>query len=272
MVWSFGQTSVLLIVDSSLKEIPLPIQEAPIAVGFGVDDSTLEVVHGTEPRIALLRLSGELVRERRLPRAPGDSSRVVTALHTNRGWVWGEISAPGDFFVFQESHDGAIVLLALRRAERKHFLPDSLSALMFHLTADVSDGVIVTSLWPPYEQWRVDTAGQVSGVGSGAPELAPAPGDPRATLGEPLFVSLPTVALDSGYLQVLADMRSDRRRFRLLDAEFALRRSSEASAPVGFLATAPVRRRALATRRTNGIEVVFYRWGWVDEQSARSDR
>ena len=69
-------------------------------------------------------------------------------------------------------------------------------------------------------------------------------------------------ALDAGFLQVLADLESDRRHLILYDAAGARVRRYEMDVPFGILATAPSSRRLLAVRRTDRVELVTYRWAW----------
>ena len=70
--------------------------------------------------------------------------------------------------------------------------------------------------------------------------------------------------LDSGYLQVIADSRSDRRLLVLLTEDGATARVARIDAPIGVGASLPDTRQLLMVRRSDVVELVLYRWQWLD--------
>jgi hypothetical protein len=76
------------------------------------------------------------------------------------------------------------------------------------------------------------------------------------------WVALTTLGLDSGYLQYLADLNSDHRLLQLYDSEGRPTRRISIDAPLGLLASDPVKKRVLGYRRINGPELMLYRWEW----------
>lgn len=74
------------------------------------------------------------------------------------------------------------------------------------------------------------------------------------------WVALPPISLGSIYLQVIADLRSDRRRFVLFDHTGHFLRSAEFALPLGFwTATDGV---LLGVRVSDVPEIVEYSWRW----------
>ncbi|MDE2721288.1 MAG: hypothetical protein F4X22_16300 [Gemmatimonadales bacterium] len=69
-------------------------------------------------------------------------------------------------------------------------------------------------------------------------------------------------ALDSGFVQVLADLASDRRHLVFYDSSGAFRRRRVIDVPFGILDTSPYRRQLLAVRRTDRVEILTYEWTW----------
>ena len=75
-------------------------------------------------------------------------------------------------------------------------------------------------------------------------------------------------ALDSGFVQVLADLRSDRRHLLVYDSSGSFEPSNGRSTyPSGFSTRRPTCQQLLALRRTDRPEIVTYEWNW---QSSRA--
>ncbi|WP_419940997.1 hypothetical protein [Candidatus Palauibacter sp.] len=68
--------------------------------------------------------------------------------------------------------------------------------------------------------------------------------------------------LDSGFVQILADLGSDRRHLLIYDSLGAFKRRRVIDVPFGILDTVPDRQELLALRRTDRVEIVTYRWSW----------
>lgn len=70
---------------------------------------------------------------------------------------------------------------------------------------------------------------------------------------------MPTLEIDSGFIQVLADPKSDLRVIVLYSPNARLVRQAVMRVSLGFLDFEPITNRLLALRRTDGLELVTYR-------------
>jgi len=78
----------------------------------------------------------------------------------------------------------------------------------------------------------------------------------------PRWVSTGWADLGSAFLQVVADLRSDRRLLFLFNSEGSLMRETVLDFPFGVLDTDIERRLLLAVRRPDGVELAVYSWSW----------
>lgn len=85
------------------------------------------------------------------------------------------------------------------------------------------------------------------------------------------WVGTGVFALDSGFVQVLADLASDRRHLVIYDSSGAFRRRRVIDVPFGILDTAPDRRQLLALRRTDRVEIVTYEWTWQPHRARQQE-
>lgn len=74
------------------------------------------------------------------------------------------------------------------------------------------------------------------------------------------WVALPTLALKSGFLQMLSDIRSDRRLLLLYDSEGRITATRELSLPLGLTASNPAKHLLFGVRTMAGDEFIAYRW------------
>jgi hypothetical protein len=86
--------------------------------------------------------------------------------------------------------------------------------------------------------------------------------DAAAEQTRPLWYGLPILALENGYTQVVADLRSDRRRIERWDSSGVHVGTSLVNAPIGLIATLPSRRRALGLRGGTTYDLVVFEWSW----------
>jgi hypothetical protein len=77
-----------------------------------------------------------------------------------------------------------------------------------------------------------------------------------------IWVGLPLLSLDEGYLRVSADSRSNRRRLDLWSSDGEYVRSRIVDTAMGLFASSPEHQLLLGLRNENGLEVVVYRWSW----------
>jgi hypothetical protein len=78
------------------------------------------------------------------------------------------------------------------------------------------------------------------------------------------LVSLGTLALDHGYLQTIADLKSDLRVLVLYDTDGRVIRQSRLDVAIGMQYSIPARRLLLAAVRTNESQLIVYQWHWGD--------
>ena len=116
-------------------------------------------------------------------------------------------------------------------------------------------GTLVSSRRFPFSWSLGDDAGSGAAVAGRIPAA-------DAGLYEGAWLGAGVFALDAGFLQVLADLESDRRHLILYDASGARVRRYEMDVAFGILATSPGSRRLLAVRRTDRVELVTYSWTW----------
>ena len=87
--------------------------------------------------------------------------------------------------------------------------------------------------------------------------------------GNDPWIGTGVFALDSGFVQVLADLASDRRDLVFYDSSGAFKRRQVIDVPFGILDTAPDRRQLLAIRRTDRVEILTYEWTWQPHRAGK---
>ncbi len=99
--------------------------------------------------------------------------------------------------------------------------------------------------------------------GSLSPPANPLTLVPEAGLSGPWY-STSLVGLGRAVLQVLADASSVRRDILLFTPKGGPVRAIRLGLPIGFLAANVNRRELLALRRTDRLELVTYKWSWIE--------
>ena len=77
-----------------------------------------------------------------------------------------------------------------------------------------------------------------------------------------LLVGLGTFALDSGFLRVVADPRSDQRALVRFDTAGVFVKRSLLEVPWGIIATLPEKQKLLALENIDAPALLLYRWRW----------
>lgn len=116
--------------------------------------------------------------------------------------------------------------------------------------------LIRAGMYWPFRWILQDTSGVIQG-GSSAREAVPAPGENFAT-----WVGLRVVALDRGFIQTLADPRSDSRAILLYDSAGHFIRQTRLGLSFGVLAAEPAQKQLVALRTTDRVDLVIYQWAW----------
>jgi len=116
----------------------------------------------------------------------------------------------------------------------------------------------------PFEWAFLDARGEASGS---TPKPALPGGDPNVmlTIGgdENRWMALPVLDLGGAYLQLIVDLGSDRRLFRVLDATARVLRQREVVLPLGLFFSDPRNRRLVGIRTASSPELVVYGWRWA---------
>lgn len=256
LVWGLGQSS-LLYFDPSGRSRPIETgSNVDITAASFIGATTVEFLAETGRRIGQLSINGDLLGERFLG-SWVDSSSVVAATSTRDGWFVLIRSRAGDLLVARES-DSTLsgVLHRVNRRDYSQHLPDSMAQLAGHI-AVTPHGLILTLSWPPFESFVLDLAG--SRLTTLRPQFTAYRID--TTHSASAIVALPALALDRGFVQTFADLRSDRRDLVLFDENGNEVRRTSVDAPIGFVARAPSN-VLVAVRQAGVTEVVLYRWTW----------
>lgn len=131
----------------------------------------------------------------------------------------------------------------------------------FHLTS-VGCDVIVTRVLPPFESSRLTPEGDRALIAQ--PEMSTMEKVQSGYFRG--WVSLPLIPLDKGYIQVLANLRSDQRLLIRYGIDGEQRATRELDAPVGLLGSLVSQRLIVGIRDLGSrTEAVMYRWQWRQE-------
>ena len=132
---------------------------------------------------------------------------------------------------------------------------------------DCPNGVLSVALGNPKSGLAACSLGEVHRLTVDAQlriALRSIPADPPGDDGAAgLWYGLPILPLDTGYLRVFADLRSDHRRLQWLNTDGVHHLLMELDDPIGFLDSDPVRRRLLALRAGNPTSITVYEWRWL---------
>jgi len=119
--------------------------------------------------------------------------------------------------------------------------------------APAGGGIILGQRGPPFT-WLFSSLE--------AGEILATPFDREAALAVQEMVSTGVVSASPGFLQVVADLRSERRTLITFDQDGKRIRATEVAVPLGVLASNERTKRILAVRRTDLLEVVVYNYSW----------
>ncbi|WP_428273763.1 hypothetical protein [Candidatus Palauibacter sp.] len=123
-------------------------------------------------------------------------------------------------------------------------------------------GIIVSSRQFPF-------AWSTAADGDNPTAAGRVPAGNESYYGNDPWIGTGVFALDSGFVQVLADLASDRRDLVFYDSSGAFKRRRVIDVPFGILDTAPNRRQLLALRRTDRVEILTYEWTWQPHRARK---
>ncbi|MGQ0713961.1 MAG: hypothetical protein ACT4PJ_09525 [Gemmatimonadaceae bacterium] len=252
VVWSRTQRKVQYVRADEVRSICDGMALAPISAAFTNGDATVEVIDA----------EGRLIRwnESDARCTPVDSI-VVT------GELMGAVYHEGGWIIAAEDGQGRGVLLLRGRSGGVRHVVESSSRLgsALHLPQSFfsphPQGLLLSlAVWP--FQWRViSTAGGVLAEGQ------PFTGDTTIVVGTDTarassMVGLASHRLDRGYVQIVADPKSDIRLFVLYDDSGRRVRMKPVAVSMGILQVLPEHHWLAALRRTRDLELVLYHWRW----------
>lgn len=253
LLWSVNQP--YLIVHRGTRRWTLRSSSItrPVAAVLNAGDTIVEAVDAERRAIVRLSLRGSVIGEWPL----GLPWTVESAVHSESGWVLGGRDVAGNYRVVALARSGARDRLLTIPARRYRGTPVSVSL------SEAGGEVFTTLLRQPHGVTRIP-AGPRRGdrpapVATFAPPMLPDRRD-----GEPtLWVALAVHPLERGFIRTFADLRSDQRVLAIYGADGSLLRQSRLDVPMAVLTTIPGERLLLAARRTDRLEIVFYRWRWT---------
>jgi len=224
-----------------------------VAAAFVSGDSIINILEASEPAIIRATVSGGCQRQ---PFQAGTAEvtsgivspeRVTVALR--RGAVTAEVLSVtfGSELhkLFEYSHS-----------------PKSPFDLNASFVTGNSTRTLLASMNWPFEWVALDSTGHVILRAQAVDRT----GDQSSDTLLVAWVGLPVVQLDSGFLQTIADPRSDRRILVRYDSEGRVRSRAEITMAFGVLSARPEQRLLLALRRSDRTELVLYRWDWRRSQ------
>jgi hypothetical protein len=248
----------LVILDEQLqliRYVDLPSEAQPPVAAF-LSDTLVEFV--TQEPVTKYRLTIKGEMRRRIPIAA--DMILVSATHGHRGWI----------LLFQES-DGDM-LLRIDGTETPVYARRELSQAP---SAGAANGwvstwgmeTVVTAMLRPYTAWVYTAQGYRRLTLSPPLQFIDSVRAAIARSDRDMWVSLPTLRLDRGYLQTIGNAGSDHRILVLYDELGRVSRRKVLAVPMGFAASIPETKTLIAARRINRVEIVAYRWRWGDVDS-----
>ena len=152
--------------------------------------------------------------------------------------------------------DGLSVKPATIEIELSASWSDSIAVVL----SGTPSGIVATSRFFPFA-WSAISESSAPAASGRVPD-----GNDLFYTNDP-WVGLGVFALDSGFVQILADLASDRRHLLVYDPSGSFKRRTEIDVPFGILDTLLDGQELLALRRTDRLEILIYRWSW---QSTRA--
>jgi len=210
-----------------------------------VYDGSIEVVSTTPPTISRLQRGAAPVAS-----AVDLVGEVLSATYSNEGWVMlvsGGQTVDSNRLLRVSSATSEPVLLADVDIEG-------------HLSAEAGL-ILLTQVGYPFRTDVFDHNGRRRRTFKPGVVFDGLPSDIQAQ-GTDNWVSLPTLAVDRGFVQTFADVTSDWRVLALYDDMGRPVRTQPFRVPLGFLLSRVDEQTLVGSRRLNRVEVVRYSWRW----------
>jgi len=243
IVWSQESSWVAAYRNGTVATLCPGRAVKPVGAAFAAVDSSVQIVSQASDSAALevlvSRGGSPCSVAYRMPAEEG----VISVVPCGPGWVLGVRGAFGHGLLIGLDSFGR------RQWTASDSTPGSpLDASRATMTAGRT-GIVASSMLPPFRSAHVDCAGRVGGRFQAGASSAWAHGT---------SVGLRALELETGYLQVIADPRSDWRRLVVFDTTGRVLRGRDLNVAFGLLAGSPDGKRLIALRRTDVDEIVTY--------------
>ncbi|HEX2091528.1 MAG TPA: hypothetical protein VHG28_03960 [Longimicrobiaceae bacterium] len=243
--WAADQPYIIVDTDTQRHVIEAKQVGLPVAVAVLGGDSIVEVVDGRTPRIIRLSMTGQVLGERSvdLPFSIEHGARA------NGVWI----------VVGKDSANIKVMSIADGGEVKAIDSPSPLTSAWSRSSAYITGwqaGYSVSLIGSPFDAYAIDSDGSRTPVHFVQPLLP----ESDTSSYQPLWISMPIVRLETGFLRTFADLRSDTRILVLYDDHGNISRQTLIRSPLGFVASLPERRLLIAIRKSDQLEVVGYRW------------
>ena len=223
---------------------------------FSTCDSCIRVLVSQGPAFAEVNANSGVVES--TVDYPGDwEGEWMNAVAFRQGWVVGGRTSGGRLLVYllQPSHSPQL-LTELSANQSGPVGRTSTLEQAFRLSV-IRDRIVASLIGYPHLSFVIDSGGRVERVLDPAYDATSFKGAKDSAT-----VSIGVVGLGSGYLQVLADLTSDRRTLVLFDSLGVLTRARQLDAPWGPAEVIEKESLLVAIRAFKPPELALYRWTW----------
>jgi hypothetical protein len=264
VAWSRSTPRLLLAGEGRMAIVEYPSIYGALATRFVDSNRLIEVLDPSNGRLVRMDTTGAISGESFL--GPFTDSLVLVAA-TPIGASWGVAGRDrhGNIHLYiKEPGHPATHVGTLRRSDYAQTLPDSGAPLNVYLRGTTSSGRLLATLqWFPFQVslFPVDHA-RLLNFAPGLLSVLPNVARSIDSLNHRALISLPAVSLDQGYLQTIADLKSDSRVLVRYDERGKVVAQVHLAIPLGILQSLPTKRELLAVRTSGGSELVLYEWHW----------
>lgn len=248
ILWATNQPYLLVEDRGSLNPLLHDSLSVPVAAALVDSDSVVEVIDAESRALVRVTLAGRIVSRQSIT-AP---LAIKQARHSPLGWMLLGRLPDSSLAVARITSNGGMQLYAnasIASVRSVHMLP-------------WNEGVVLSAISDGYGAWAFSSPDAAPSLTFETISLPDELDGSKSDQG--LWVSLPLVQLDRGFLRTISDLRSDRRLLVLYDDAGRVIRQQALNVPFGVLAAAPESRILVAARRGQILEVVKYRWRWAD--------
>lgn len=243
--WSRESKTVMASNGASFRALCRGEALDPLSAAFSESSRHIEIVDGRSGRIFQATVNGMC----RVGPQLGRAGTILAASYSRSTKEWIVLS-----------HRNGRSVLVTREAGRPKYLPIPFVPIadlkMTHMTVSPT-GVVLSSLKAPFNWTLVSLAGRMLVWGRPfASDTIVAHGSDSAPSSQ--LLGMATHSVGDGFVQLLADPRTDLRVFVFYGLDGRASRRTTIGVSLGFLDYEPAATRFLAFRRTDSSELVTY--------------